>query len=35
MKLKGSVAKRGLRASILMVVAAAKAAPIANKKSSR
>jgi hypothetical protein len=34
MKLKGSVAKRGLRASILMLVAAAKAAPIANKKSS-
>ena len=35
MKLKGSVARRGLRASILMLVAAAKAAPIANKKSSR
>jgi len=33
-KLKGSVAKRGLRASILMLVAAAKAAPIVNKKSS-
>lgn len=35
MKLKSSVAKRGLRASILMLVAAAKAAPIAHKKSSR
>ncbi len=34
MKLKGSIARRGLRASILMLVAAAKAAPIANKKSS-
>jgi len=34
-KLKGSVAKRGLRASILMLVAAAKAAPIANKKPGR
>jgi len=33
-KLRGSVAKRGLRASILMLVAAAKAAPIVNKKSS-
>jgi hypothetical protein len=33
MKLKGSIARRGLRASILMLVAAAKAAPIANKKS--
>jgi hypothetical protein len=34
LKLKGSVARRGLRASIMMLVAAAKAAPIANKKSS-
>jgi hypothetical protein len=35
MKLKSSVAKRGLRASILMLVAAAKAATIASKRSSR
>jgi hypothetical protein len=34
LKLKGSVARRGLRASIMMLVAAAKAAPITNKKSS-
>lgn len=33
-KLKRSVAKRGLRASVMMLVAAAKAAPIVNKKSS-
>jgi len=31
---KGSVARRGLRASIMMILAAAKAAPIASKKSS-
>jgi len=35
LKLKGSVARRGLRASIMMILAAAKAAPIASKKSSR
>lgn len=35
MKLKSSVAKRGLRASILMLVAAAKAATITSKRSSR
>jgi hypothetical protein len=34
LKLKGSVARRGLRASIMMILAAAKAAPIASKKSS-
>jgi hypothetical protein len=34
LKLKGSVARRGLRASIMMIWAAAKAAPIASKKSS-
>jgi hypothetical protein len=35
LKLKGSVARRGLRASIMMILAAARAAPIASKKSSR
>jgi len=34
LKLKGSVARRGLRASIMMIWAAAKAAPVASKKSS-
>jgi hypothetical protein len=34
LKLKGSVARRGLRASIMMILAAAKAAPLASKKSS-
>ena len=34
LKLKGSVARRGLRASIMMIWAAAKATPIASKKSS-
>jgi hypothetical protein len=35
LKLKGSVARRGLRASLMMILAAAKAASIASKKSSR
>jgi hypothetical protein len=34
LKLRGSVARRGLRASIMMILAAAKAAPTASKKSS-
>jgi hypothetical protein len=34
LKLKGSLARRGLRASIMMIWAAAKAAPFASKKSS-
>jgi uncharacterized protein (UPF0303 family) len=34
LKLKSSVARRGLRASIMMILAAAKAAPVASKKSS-
>jgi hypothetical protein len=34
LKLKGSVARRGLRASIMMIWAAAKAVPIASRKSS-